>query len=99
LRLLNARKPDPAITARNPATISHSTFAPVVASAAAGVVVDAGADGVTEFELADAADVPPALVAVVEKVYAVPLVKPVTVQEVAGAVMEHVAPPGAAVTV
>ena len=28
-----------------------------------------------------------------------PLVKPVTVQEVAGVVMEHVAPPGVAVTV
>jgi hypothetical protein len=41
------------------------------ADVAAGAVVDAGAagaDGVTEFELADAAEVPPALVAVEEKV-------------------------------
>jgi hypothetical protein len=39
-------------------------LAPVVASLAAGVVVAAGADGVTELELADAAEVPPELVAV-----------------------------------
>jgi hypothetical protein len=77
LRLLKARKPDPAITANNPAANSHSTFAPVVASAATGVVeagavvgvgVGVGVDGVTELELADAAEVPPALVAVEEKV-------------------------------
>jgi hypothetical protein len=78
LRLLNVRKPAPAITAISPATISHSTFAPVVASFAAGVmdagvmdagaVVDEGADGVTELELDDAAEVPPALVAVEENV-------------------------------
>lgn len=44
---------------------------PVVASLAAGVVeagavvvVGTGADGVTEFELGDAAEVPPELVAV-----------------------------------
>jgi hypothetical protein len=35
-------KPDPAITASNPATKSNSTFAPVVASITAGVM-DAGA--------------------------------------------------------
>ena len=54
-------------------------FAPVIASITAGaaeagavvevgVGVGAGADGVTELELTDAADVPPALVAVEEKV-------------------------------
>ncbi len=43
--------------------------------------------------------VPEALVAVEENVYAVPLVSPVMVQLVAGAVMVHVAPPGLAVTV
>jgi len=101
---LKARKLDPATTASNPATISHSRFAPVVASVAAGVVeagavVAADADGVTELELADAAEVPTELVAVEANVYEVPLVKPVTVQEVAGAVIEHVAPPGVAVTV
>ena len=68
MRLLTVRKPAPAIAAINPATISHSTFAPVVASFNAGVmdagaVVDEGAEGVTELEPADAADVPPALVA------------------------------------
>jgi hypothetical protein len=59
---LKARKLDPATTASNPATISHSRFAPVVASFASG------ADGVTALELADAAEVPPALVAVEENV-------------------------------
>jgi hypothetical protein len=70
LRLLKARKPDPAMATSRPATISHSRFAPVVASLAAGAVVaeGAGADGVTELELADAAEVPPALVAVDENV-------------------------------
>ena len=77
LRLLTVRKPAPAITASSPATISPSTFAPVVASITAGVVdagavvaavVGVGVDGVTEFELADAAEVPPALVAVEENV-------------------------------
>ena len=43
--------------------------------------------------------VPDALVAVDVNVYAVPLVSPVMVQLVAGAVMVHVAPPGFAVTV
>jgi hypothetical protein len=61
------------MTAINPATSSHSTFAPVVASLTAGVmdagaVVDEGADGVTELELADDAEVPPRLVAVEENV-------------------------------
>jgi len=44
-----------------------------------------GADGVTEFEAADAALVPAALVAVTLNVYAVPFVKPVSVVDVAGA--------------
>jgi hypothetical protein len=70
LRLLKVRKLAPAIRAINPANISHSMFAPVVASLAAGAVVaeGAGADGVTELELADAAEVPPVLVAVDENV-------------------------------
>jgi hypothetical protein len=48
LRLLTVRKPAPAIAAISPATISHSTFAPVVASF--GVVVAAGVVGGVEFE-------------------------------------------------
>jgi hypothetical protein len=74
LRLLNTSKPDPAIATSRPVTVSHSRFAPVVARFAEGavvgegVVVAAGADGVTALELADAAEVPPALVAVEEKV-------------------------------
>jgi hypothetical protein len=43
LRLLNARKPDPARAANSPETISHSKFAPVVASITAGAVFAAGA--------------------------------------------------------
>jgi hypothetical protein len=39
LRLLTVRKPAPAITAINPATISHSRFAPVAASVGVVVVV------------------------------------------------------------
>jgi hypothetical protein len=42
-RLLTVRKLAPAMTAISPATISHSTFAPVAASV--GVVVVAGVDG------------------------------------------------------
>ena len=39
LRLITVRKPAPAITAINPATISHSTFAPVFARVGVVVVV------------------------------------------------------------
>ena len=65
------------------------------------VVPDAlleAAVGVTAADATEAAEVPLALVAVAVKVYAVPFVSPVTVQEVAGAVMVHVPPPGVAVT-
>jgi hypothetical protein len=48
LRLLTARKPDPAITAINPPTNSHSTFAPVVARVGVVVVVVAGAAAETQ---------------------------------------------------
>jgi hypothetical protein len=54
--------------------------------------------GVTAALAADAAEVPAALVAVTVNVYAVPLVRPVTVADVAPVVVA-VAPPGAAVTV
>jgi hypothetical protein len=43
LRPLRVRKPVPVIRATNPAIISHSTFAPVVASFGT-VLVTAGAD-------------------------------------------------------
>jgi hypothetical protein len=77
LRLLNVKSPDPAIRAKEVARTSHAALAPVVASFTAGVVdagvvdagvVDAGVDGVTGLELADDAEVPPALVAVEENV-------------------------------
>jgi hypothetical protein len=54
--------------------------------------------GVTAGLAADATEVPAALVAVTENVYAVPLVRPVTVAEVAP-VVAAVRPPGEAVTV
>src|SRR5688572_9238134 len=57
------------------------------------------APGVTAFELAEAAPVPTALVAVTVKVYAVPLVRPVTVIDVHGAVQVPVRPPGDEVAV
>jgi hypothetical protein len=40
---MKAKKPNPAITESNPATNSHSRFAPVVASFATGAVVGDGA--------------------------------------------------------
>ncbi len=55
--------------------------------------------GVTEFDAPDAPEVPAAFVAVEVKVYAVLLVKPVTVHEVTGTVTVQVPPPGDAVTV
>jgi hypothetical protein len=54
--------------------------------------------GVTAAEAAEAGDVPTALVAVTVSVYAVPLLRPVTVADVAPVVVA-VRPPGAAVTV
>ena len=52
LRLLTVRKLTPAIAASNPAIMSHSTFAPVVASV--GVVDAAGAaDGVLSLNALD----------------------------------------------
>ena len=56
--------------------------------------------GVTDADGAEAADAPTAFVALTENVYAVPLVRPVTVQVVAFAPLTvHVRPPGAAVAV
>ena len=50
--------------------------------------------GVTALEETEDPDVPDELMATALNVYAVPLVSPAIEQEVAGAVMEHVAPPG-----
>src|SRR5919199_43792 len=58
-----------------------------------------GATGVTELEASDAGLLPIALVATTVKVYAVPLVRPVTVALVAGAVTMAEPPAGEDVTV
>ena len=55
--------------------------------------------GITAVVAADAGPVPPALLAVTVKVYAVPLTRPVIVTVVVGAATETVDPPGDAVTV
>ena len=64
-----------------------------------GVGVGVGAAGVTEADETDAGEVPAAFVAVTANVYGVPLVSPVTVHVVAGAVAVQVAPPAEAVAV
>ena len=74
------------------------TVACALPAATVGVPGVPGAATVTLVEAGDAGDVPPTLVAVELNVYAVPVVKPVTVQEVAGEVTVQVAPPGLAVT-
>lgn len=56
-------------------------------------------DGVTPFDAADAALAPIALLALTVKVYAVPLLRPVTLMDVHGAVQEAVRLPGADVAV
>jgi len=56
------------------------------------------ATGVTE-ELVEPEESPPPFVATTVNVYAVPLVKPVTLQVVAGCVAVHSSPPGLEVTV
>jgi hypothetical protein len=61
--------------------------------------VPGAAIGLTEPDAADAEEVPEALVAVAENVYGVPVVRPVTVHEVAGLVTVQVKLPGVEVTV
>lgn len=56
------------------------------------------ASGVTELEGPEDPDVPPALVAVDVKVYAVPFVRPVTRHDVEGDVTVQVPPAGTEVT-
>jgi hypothetical protein len=55
--------------------------------------------GLTDADDAELELLPVALLATVENEYEVPLVRPVIVQEVAGEITVHVAPPGDAVTV
>ena len=61
--------------------------------------VPGAAIGLTEPDAAEAEEVPEAFVAVAEKVYGVPVVRPVTVHEVAGLVTVHVLLSGLEVTV
>ena len=70
---------------------------PITAVGVSGV--PGAAIGLTEPDAAEAAEVPVPFVAVAEKVYGVPVVRPVTVHEVAGLVTVQVRFPGNAVTV
>ena len=86
-----------AVTAEPPFVLDEDCDADCCPDGVVGL--GAGAAGVTAVELDDAVLVPTRLAATTLKVYAVPLVRPVTVQDVCGGVAVHVAPPGAAVTV
>jgi len=78
-------------------TVTVADPSPATAVGAGGV--PGAASGLTEPDAADEPEVPPVLVAVAANVYGVPLVSPVTVQEVAGLVTVHVRPSGVEVTV
>ena len=80
------------------ATVTVAEPSPATAVGVGGVP-GAVIVGLTELEEPDPLDVPATLVAVAENVYGVPLVRPVTVHEVAGLVTVQVRPPGADVTV
>ena len=79
------------------ATVTTADAAPATAVGAGGVPGTAGC-GVTAFEAADAAEVPPPFVAVVVNVYDVPFVKPDTVQLPDAPVTVHVKESGSDVT-
>ena len=79
-------------------TVTVADVAPATAAVGVGGVPGA-AIGLTLFDAVEAAEVPEAFVAVAAKVYGVPFVRPVTVQDVAGLVTVQVRPPGAEVTV
>ena len=64
-----------------------------------GVTTPDGAVGVTLNDAAEAADMPPAFLAVTVNVYAVPFVRPNTVHASGPLVHTHVFPPGCEVTV
>ena len=78
------------------ATVTVADPSPPTAVGAGGV--PGAATGLIELEADDPLDVPAAFVAVAENVYGVPVVRPVTVQEVAGLVTVQVRPPGVEVT-
>jgi hypothetical protein len=79
-------------------TVTAARPSPATAVGAPGVP-GSGGTGVTALEAADELVVPKELAAVAVNVYAVPLVKPVTVHEPKAPVPVQVAPPGLAVTV
>ena len=78
-------------------TVTAAEFTPARAVGEPGV--PGGTRGVAVLEAADAADVPPRLVAVLVKVYPVPLVRPVMVHDPDAPDTVQVEPPGDAVTV
>lgn len=80
-----------------PATVATVTVALPLAAVALGALELA--IGVTLADAAELAEVSELAVAVDENVYAVPLVRPVTLQLVAGAVIVHVTPAGLEVKV
>ena len=86
---------DPALKAAALGVVDTGVNTGVGPGVNTGVV---GATGVTELDATDALPVPATFVAVTVNIYAVPLVRPVTVQERAPVVV-HVRPPGLAVTV
>ena len=79
------------------ATVTVAEPSPPTAVGVGGV--PGAAIGLTLFDADEAPDVPAAFVAVALKVYGVPVVRPVTVQEVAGLVTVQVLLPGVEVTV
>ena len=80
------------------ATVVRVLEPPAVASAGTAVVVELAPPIVVAVAVA-LGPVPTLFVAVTAKAYAVPAVRPETVQVVVGGVAVHVAPPGVAVTV
>jgi hypothetical protein len=78
--------------------VTVADVAPATAAVGAGGVPGV-ALGLTLLDAVEAAEVPALFVAVALKVYAVPLVRPVTVHEVAGLVTVQVKLPGVEVTV
>jgi hypothetical protein len=78
---------------------TRTDVAIVATGSTAGVIVGATPSVVTAAVGPDDGDVPTAFDAVTVKVYAVAFARPVTVQDRAEAATEHVAPPGADVTV
>ena len=76
-----------------------SALGVVEVSATTTGLAGVGLAGVIAAELPEAVEVPAALVAVTVNVYAVPLVKPVTMAVVADPTEAPVSPPGVEVTV